>query len=723
MRLLLVILLFLVQAGSLLGQTTISGSIRESNGEPVTGANIYFEGTFEGTTSDSAGRFSLTTMLEPESVLIISFMGLQPYSQRITLTGQPVVIDIVLKEVKNDLGEVVITVGTFAAGDESKSAVLSTLDMATSSGGFGDIASAISSLPGTSNAGDEGGLMVRGGERYETGTFIDGMKVNDAFTAKMPNVPVRGRFSPMLFRGTVFSTGGYSAEYGQALSSVLLLNSVAMPKKDELFLMVHTSGLYLSGTKKWDRTSFSATTGYNNTRFLYALVNSSIKWQMPPVSVSENLVFRQKIGRDGMLKAMGAFGCDNSSMYYPVLNTGGEVLYNLKNYNYLGIVTFKNRLGREWIVDSGVTFGKDDIDVGIQDTASLVKHKLTTEMKLAFSGPLTEKIRLNVGADLFMKNLAQHYTTFPADGLPGDPFTADFSSPIWALFAEAEIKLTDRISTRVGGRFEALSLSGEAYLSPRLALAYKTCKYSQISLGYGSFSQQAQDDFLIYNNTLKSEKAEHLIANFQYSRNSRIFRVEAYYKLYDNLVKYDSLYAIEASAYNNDGYGYAQGIDLFFRDNKTLKNGDFWLSYSLMKSEREYQDYKVAMTPLYLSRHNLSAAYKHYIEITDSYLSMGYSFNSGRPYVDPNISTTVQQETKACHNLSFSIFHFTEIFGKFTMLFAQMTNVLGSSNIYGYRFATVPDQAGYYHSEPILPVSKRFFLVGIHISFTGQTEI
>jgi hypothetical protein len=35
-------------------------------------------------------------------------------------------------------------------------------------------------------------------------------------------VPSRGRFS-ILFSGMSFSTGGYSAEYEEALSSVLLL--------------------------------------------------------------------------------------------------------------------------------------------------------------------------------------------------------------------------------------------------------------------------------------------------------------------------------------------------------------------------------------------------------------------------------------------------------------------------------------------------------------------
>jgi len=275
----------------------------------------------------------------------------------------------------------------------------------------------------------------------------------------------------------------------------------------------------------------------------------------------------------------------------------------------------------------------------------------------------------------------------------------------------------------VGARVETLSLSHESYLSPRVALACKISRNSQVSLGYGQFYQQVQDDFLIYNSELKSENAQHFIANFQFVKNSRILRVEAYYKIYDKLLKYDSLHALEPGAYNNMGEGYAQGIDLFFRDSKTIRNGDFWLSYSLMNSEREYRDYKIPLTPGYLSRHTLSIAYKHYIERTDSYVSMGYNFSSGRPYMDPNISEVIQQQTEGFHDLGFSVFHFTEIFGKFTMLFAQVSNVFGSQQIYGYRFATRPDPSGLYRSEPILPVSKRFFLVGIHISFTGQTEI
>ena len=57
------------------------------------------------------------------------------------------------------------------------------------------------------------------------------------------------------------------------------------------------------------------------------------------------------------------------------------------------------------------------------------------------------------------------------------------------------------------------------------------------------------------------------------------------------------------------------------------------------------------------------------------------------------------------------------------MIFAQVTNILGSENIFGYMYAKYPDGYGVYESEPVIPVSKRFYLVGLFVSFTGKQEI
>jgi hypothetical protein len=57
------------------------------------------------------------------------------------------------------------------------------------------------------------------------------------------------------------------------------------------------------------------------------------------------------------------------------------------------------------------------------------------------------------------------------------------------------------------------------------------------------------------------------------------------------------------------------------------------------------------------------------------------------------------------------------------MIYVQVTNILGSENIFGYRYASHPDEFGVYESEPVIPVSRRFYLVGLYISFAGKPEI
>jgi len=132
---------------------------------------------------------------------------------------------IKLKESVNTLDAVVITAGTFDAGEKARVSVLKPLDIVTTAGSNANIVAALQTLPGTQTVGEDGRLFVRGGEADETQTFVDGIRVAQPYGSTTQNLPTRGRFSPFLFSGMSFSTGGYSAEYGEALSSVLLLNT------------------------------------------------------------------------------------------------------------------------------------------------------------------------------------------------------------------------------------------------------------------------------------------------------------------------------------------------------------------------------------------------------------------------------------------------------------------------------------------------------------------
>src|SRR6202012_6198529 len=100
---------------------------------------------------------------------------------------------------------------TITAVCAKRGRVLSPLDVATSAGSNADITAALKPLPGAQQIGEQEGLFVRGGAGYEAKQFIDGSLVNNPYYSSVPDIAQRGRFSPFLFKGTVFSTGGYSA--------------------------------------------------------------------------------------------------------------------------------------------------------------------------------------------------------------------------------------------------------------------------------------------------------------------------------------------------------------------------------------------------------------------------------------------------------------------------------------------------------------------------------
>ncbi|HUX56427.1 MAG TPA: carboxypeptidase-like regulatory domain-containing protein [Bacteroidales bacterium] len=321
--------------------------------------NIYFKGTIEGANSDEQGKFLLSTDLTGDKILVVSCIGYKTHEEAVKLQNIDIGLIVTLSENEVELREVTIYAGTFEAGDKKKSVVLNRLDIATNPIDFDDAIGAIRTLPGTSNAGDEGGLFVRGGEQHETKTFVDGLLVESPYTAKLPSVPVRGRFSPMLFRGTVFSTGGYSAEFGQALSSVLLLNSIDEPEKNETGFTLFFSGVNINKTNKWEKSSLSASLQYVNMSPLYRIINSNIKWNHEPESYNQMIAYRHKAGKRGMIKVMSNFSIDNSSIQYRNLDTKLDDMISLKNNDLFIVSTYKGVAGKDWIVNSGVSFNFD----------------------------------------------------------------------------------------------------------------------------------------------------------------------------------------------------------------------------------------------------------------------------------------------------------------------------------------------------------------------------
>ncbi|RPI72219.1 MAG: TonB-dependent receptor, partial [Ignavibacteriales bacterium] len=194
-------------------QTTISGKITSHNGEPLFSANVILKDTYDGASSNEDGNYSFTTTETGEGILLVSYVGFQSEEKSITLNGENIEVNFILKEKAGELDQVVISAGSFEASDEKKSVILKPLDIVTTAGAEADVYGVLQTLPGTQTIGETEGLFVRGGSAYESKTIIDGMIVQNPYYSGVPDIPARGRFSPFIFKGTIFSTGGYSAQY------------------------------------------------------------------------------------------------------------------------------------------------------------------------------------------------------------------------------------------------------------------------------------------------------------------------------------------------------------------------------------------------------------------------------------------------------------------------------------------------------------------------------
>jgi hypothetical protein len=209
MKIVLNLFLTLISVHICFAEHQIAGKVYDANNTPMLGVNIYIQNSYDGASSDAEGNFAFHTSLQGSQTITASFIGFKIFEKEITV-DRDISIEIILEEEINKIDGITITAGAFEAGDKKKSVVLRTLDIVTTAGATADITGVMNTLPGTQTVGEEGRLFVRGGAGHEAKTFINGLLVAEPYGLTPQNIPSRFRFSPFLFKGAFFSTGGYS---------------------------------------------------------------------------------------------------------------------------------------------------------------------------------------------------------------------------------------------------------------------------------------------------------------------------------------------------------------------------------------------------------------------------------------------------------------------------------------------------------------------------------
>ncbi|MCX6240045.1 MAG: TonB-dependent receptor [Bacteroidia bacterium] len=694
MKTYIVILTFLFLLSGVSAQVRLSGKVTDQKQMPLGGANIFLQGSYDGASTDSLGNFSFKTGLKGIQYLSATFIGYKPILRKLDLDStKTIVLNFVLEETGGQSNEVMINAGAFEASDEKKAVMLRLFDIATTPSAQGDIFGALGSLPGVQKVGEDGRVFVRGGEGYETKTFMDGMLVETPYLSRMPDMPTRGRYSPMLFSGTLFSTGAYSAEYGQALSSIVDMKTNAPETEDKSSVSIMSVGIMGSTSKCWKNSSLSLSGDYVTSGLSNKINKQQVDWIKSPVGIDGTVMYRQKTGKTGMYKFFGTFNNSTSGMIYPNTQTGEKQNILLNGSNVYLNNTYNNMLGEKWMIKSGLVWNYDNQKFDL-DNDQVVTNQKMIQAKFGFINFINDQTELKFGADWVNYSYEQKIR------MNGN-FRLPFSNNQLSGFAEMEYKLTKKFATRLGARIENSSLLNQTTFVPRFSGAYKTGNHSQVSLACGQFYQNPEEDYLKFAPQLKAEKADHLVMTWQYQTELRTFRVEGYLKKYSDLVKFTKPLAYDPLDYSNTGSGHAEGIDFFWRDKETFKSTDYWISYSWINARRNYKDYPSAAIPGYVSEHNLSVVYKRFFEKLHTFAAVTYSFASSRPYHDPNFSGFMNSKTNPYNDISLSLTYLLKCFGKPAVLHLMVNNLAGFNNVFGYNFTNTPNAAGYYESTPI----------------------
>lgn len=222
-------ILFLLLSGltaTVSGQTTgdIRGFIYEQEtSEPSIYTSVFLKGTKYGTQTNLDGYFSLTKIVPGDYTLLVTSIGFDTIAVQVTVKGNDIQTKkLYLKKSVIEFREVEVS----AEKEERKTETGVSVNKITPKeikqlpaiGGEPDLAQYLQVLPGVVFSGDQGGqLYIRGGTPVQNKVLLDGMTIYNPFHS----IGLYSVFDNDIIRGAEVYTGGFGAEYGGRISSVM----------------------------------------------------------------------------------------------------------------------------------------------------------------------------------------------------------------------------------------------------------------------------------------------------------------------------------------------------------------------------------------------------------------------------------------------------------------------------------------------------------------------
>lgn len=595
-------------------------------------------------------------------------------------------------------------------------ATLRRLDVYTMPGGTGEMLQALQAMPGATRAGDGAELYIRGGDPAETPVFFDGGRL--AFPGRWESLQgsAMGVVDASVLRRAYFSSGGFSAKYGNALSGIVDVETDGRPAKSSYRIGANMvqAGATVRRQLGADAGIWGTLSG-TDTRLIARMTGEAAQYGRAPQSVHgvagvaydpmPGVELRASVLSVGdryarLVEMNGYAGEFASSSAMQHVSVSGRVLRPGGRLGVSASLTASHR-------DGAMSFGV--LDRQREDRAA--------GGRLDLDAVVSPSIRLRAGAEL------QHYAastegrvpTSPAltPGAPSALLPSLAESAVHAgAYIEAEHSPLPGLAIATGARVDHLPAGSGVVVDPRAGVAYTSGDWT-VRAGTGVFHQGSwRARFRLPDPGQPAgvpRRATHLVAGLERAGTLSL-RVEGYRKQYGDYIAAGDGPPIRA--------GSSAGVDVMTRwSPRSGPTG--WISYSLLHGRVELEGGGNVPSALDVT-HSFTSVTR--LPLGSWELGATARYATGRPFtpVTPGADPAtlsyggVHSERLPDHvRLDGRITRY--MFGdrRMALLYLEMLNLLDRRNIMSYTYAAETAER-----IPINSVfAHRAFVLGIELQF------
>jgi len=648
----LFVLLFLFAgSSSVIAQSaSINGYVTDSEtGETLISANVGFQEINKGASSNTLGYFTLPNIEPGTYILFCSYVGYRPYREEITLEpGENLRLDIELVPESIELDEIVVrsraqeeekkNIGTAQINTELIKELPSVFEA--------DVFRSIQLLPGVKAASDfSSGLYIRGGSPDQTLILLDRTTVYNPSHF----FGFFSTFNPDAIKDVRLYKGGYPAEYGGRLGSVLTIYNKDGNRNE-------TTG---SATVGLLASRLSVEGPYSKGSWMFAARRSTLEPLLAGLRQSIDNIpskfyfydFNGKVNLDATEndKLSLAFYAGQDRVSFPF---GEDSEFNLDygNQTLSGNWThiFSENLFSNFVLTGSRYFNFPKFSIaGTPFTRENNIYDFSLKADLEYLPGNNHQIKTGVWAGSFTFKLQDSFDN-------DDTFQSRIQNQYASFYIQDEYRPSDRWVFTPGVRFNYFSDGEYIRIEPRFSMEFRPANRVRLQAAYGRYNQFltliSNEAFSGFDVWLTSAEGVSPAFGDQFVIGTKTLPftgygldIEFYYRNMDDLFELDPFIPDVSGLLYEDlfrvGEGYAYGMEIFFEKRRGSFTG--FIGYTLGYTWRKFPAYNAEVTegeqiarfypPKYDRRHDMNIV-GNYIFNNKWKATVAFNFATGHSY-------------------------------------------------------------------------------------------